>query len=366
MASILLPKKETPGQTPQSAQRVNAGILLEQEQNATLKEPAPAPGVTPTPPPSQPPKEASIVQPIETYQRDIEGVIQDKNVSVLSIATAEAERRGAQGSAEPISNPRPTSSTIKTVGLYALGFILLAGASGALAYILARPTSVNTPQAIATPFIGVDDTKDITISADTSRQSLMASLTAAKDATALSLGLVGRLLVTVASTTPTGPLLSPIDSQSFFTLMAPNMPPELLRTIRPTYLLGVHVYRNNEPFLILSVDSYEQAYAGMIAWEPSIKQDLTPLFNTIAPTHIPEQGLASTTPNPANQFIQTGFVDSIVENHDARVIQNSTGDITLLWTFLDRNTLVITTDVTAVREIISRIKQAPVTSIPTQ
>ncbi len=372
LGSILLPKKETPGQTPQSAQRVNAGLLLEQEQSATLKEPTaptPTPAAAPAPLAPEPPKpEEGGVKPLQTYRGDIESVVQDKNVSVLSIATAEAQRRGTQqmGSQEPGSHAPAQSSWLKTAGLYTLGLLLLAGASGALAYILQRPTSVNTPQAIVTPFIAVDDTKDITISADTTRLSLMSSLTAAKDSTSLALGLISRLLVTVASTTPSGPVLQAVDAQSFFSLIAPNMPPALVRTIRPTYLLGVHIFSTNAPFLIMSVDSYEQAYAGMVAWEPYMQQDLAPLFNTPAKIHIPEEGLASSTPSADSKFIQTGFVDSIVENHDARVIQNGTGDISLLWTFLDRNTLVVATNGTTVREIISRLKEAPITSVPTQ
>jgi hypothetical protein len=371
LSKILLPKKETPGQTPASAQRINAGILLEQEQGATLLPQTPATEVPPAAAdasisePTQK-KEEPVVQPIETYQRDIEDLVKDKNVSVLSIAAAEAERRG---SVQPSVTQEGTSashrSLLKNSALYGLGFLLLVGASGMLAYILVRPTAVSTPQAVpAAPFIAVDDTKDITILPSTTRGNLMSSLTAAKQATSLSLGLISRLLVNVASTTPSGPVLLPIDAQSFFTLIAPNMPQGLLLTLRPTYLLGVHVYNDNQPLLILSVDSYEQAYAGMLAWEPYMQQDLSPLFDYTPTAHIPEEGVATSTPAP--QFIQTGFVDKIVENHDARVIQNSTGDISLLWTFLDRNTLVITTNDATLREIISRLQQAPVTPVPGQ
>ena len=326
---------------------------------------APALPVTPTPPAAQ----QEGVRSIETYRGDIENLVKDKNVSVLSIAAAEAARRGShQSDAIAPSTPKQSSGLLKTIGLYALGLVLLVGASGALAYIVERPTSVATPPAApAAPFIAVDDTKDITIAGGTPRASLMGSLTAARDSTSLSLGLIARLLVTVASTTPAGTqVLMPIDAQSFFTIIAPNMPGALLRTISPTYLLGVHVYTTNAPFLILHVDSYEQAYAGMIAWEPYMQQDLAPLFTTAAPIHIPEEGIATSTPAPSVQFFQTGFTDSIVENHDARVIQNSSGDISLLWTFIDRNTLVIATNSTTVREIISRLKDAPVTPNPGQ
>jgi hypothetical protein len=124
------------------------------------------------------------------------------------------------------------------------------------------------------------------------------------------------------------------------------------------------VYNDNQPFLIVRVDSYEAAYAAMLAWEPTMQADLSPLFDYTPTVHIPEQGIATTT--TPTQFIQTGFVDKIVENHDARVIQNSTGDVSLLWTFIDRNTLIITTNDATLREIISRLQTAPVTPIPGQ
>ncbi|HEY5383294.1 MAG TPA: hypothetical protein VIJ88_01940 [Candidatus Paceibacterota bacterium] len=365
LGKILLPKKETPGATPASAQRINAGILLEQERQATLTPTVSEPKteIPSIPPPKK--EEESMVQPIETYQRDIEDLVKDKNVSMLTIAAAEAERRGSQHTDAEAGNKKHTIrlnlSLFKNIAFYGLGFLLLVAASGALAYIVERPTSVSMPQPIAAPFIAVDDTKVITILPDTTRGNLMSSLTAAKQATSLSIGLISQLLVTVASST-NGQTLLPVDAQSFFTLIAPNMPQNLLLTLRPMYLLGVHVYNNNQPFLILSVDSYEQAYASMLAWEPYMQQDLSPLFDYTPAAHIPEQGVATST--APVEFLQSGFVDKIVENHDARVIQNSTGDISLLWTFLDRNTLVITTNDATLREVISRLQQAPVTPIP--
>ena len=195
----------------------------------------------------------------------------------------------------------------------------------------------------------------------------MNDLTSAQAAVNLSLGLIDRLLPAVASTTPSGQTLVTMDAQTFLSTLAPDIPPNLLRTVTPTFLLGVHVYVGNQAFLILNVDSYEDAYAGMLAWESSMLADLSPLFAYTPSPHIPEENIStSSAVTPADEFLQTGFVDRIVENHDARVLQNSTGDIYLLWTFLDRNTLVITTNDATLREIISRLQNAPVTPIPGQ
>ncbi len=371
---ILLPKKEVPGQTPLSAQRINAGALLEQEiaagslgtdtEQARVEEKAAeAKSVTASTPT---PTEETLVKPLETFQRDIESVVQHDNVSVLSIATAEANRRATTGEEEPAAKKERTRSTLLNIAMIAGGLIFLIGASGALAYLLVRtsPVPIATTNTGSSTFISVDAVKEITLTPDEPRQQVMANLGAARQATSLSLGLISQLVVSESSTTPSGSVVSPLSAQDFLTLIAPNIPATLARSLKPDYLLGVHVYNGNQAFILVNVYSYEEAYSGMLAWEPYVSQDLAPLFTYTPSPRIPEQGLATTSSNPANQFIQTGFVDKIVENHDARVLQNQYGDIYLLWTFLDRNTLVITTNDATLREVISRLKNAPITPIP--
>ena len=375
LGKVLLPKKEVPGQTPLSAERINAGVLLEQEQTAA-KEGAPAAAEAPDAPVPLKPKNTATVKPIETYQSDIEQLVQDKNVSVLQIAAAEAERRARTGGSaaqtpvvkETFSEKLEKFKQLwKKVAMVIAGVLLLCAAAGGLAYVFLRPTSTPPVQAPSSPFIAVDDTKVITVDPTDSRSDIMAQLTSAQASVNLSLGLIDRLLPAVASTTPNGgQTLVAMDAQTFLSILAPDIPPQLLRTINPTFLLGVHVYDGNQALLIFNVDSYEDAYAGMLAWEPTMLNDLSPLFAYTPGPHINGTVSTSSVATTSNEFIQTGFIDDIVENHDARVLQNSTGDIYLLWTFLDRNTLVITTNDATLREIISRVEQAPVTPIPGQ
>ena len=60
----------------------------------------------------------------------------------------------------------------------------------------------------------------------------------------------------------------------------------------------------------------------------------------------------------------TGFVDKVVANHDARVLQSSDGTVYFLWTLLDRNTLLITTNEDTVRAVLVRLTEAPLVSLP--
>ncbi|MDO8518214.1 MAG: hypothetical protein Q7S26_02915 [bacterium] len=379
--AILLPKKEV--HTNASAQRINAGVLLEQEQNATL-----LPQVEPQstsdgsslekvlggPRFADKREDANLapdfssktsasgqnseVPPLQTYKDDIQKLIQKDRVSVVTIAAAEASRRSNATSATPAKTPWPN---LVKVLLITAGVLFLLGALGLIAYFFAPARSVPIEQALPAPFITVDTTKIITIASGATRSDTMANLYDAKKES-FSLGLVEWLVPVTPATS--GALPEAMSAQTLLGLLAPTIPADLLRTIQPTFLLGVHSFDINQPFLILKVDSYGQAYSGMLAWERSMHQNLAPLFDYIPRQRIPEENIATvstgsttltTGSSPqATPLLQTGFVDQIVANHDARVLQNNTGDIYFLWTLLDRNTIVITTNENTLREIISR------------
>jgi len=91
-----------------------------------------------------------------------------------------------------------------------------------------------------------------------------------------------------------------------------------------------------------------------------------PVFETATST---ASSTGSTTPQAVPieiPFIQTGFVDKIVENRDTRAVLNDAGDLLLLWTFLGRNSIVITTNEYTLREVVSRINVAPTIPTPGQ
>jgi hypothetical protein len=175
-----------------------------------------------------------------------------------------------------------------------------------------------------------------------------------------------------AATTPgaEGEVQTAIPAELFLPLIAPTVPDELVRTLAKEFLLGIHLFDGPQAFLILRTDFYERAFAAMLVWERTMQNELSPLFTRNPRPRTPEElapqidpmatSTATTTAQTPPVAAPNVFVDRIVENRDARVIVNSAGDILLLWTFLDRNTLVITTNEYTLREIITRIG-APVT-----
>lgn len=363
---VLLPTKEI--HSPTNAQRVSAGVLLAQEKTASLV----PENATPLPPIPTQKVEPSMVQPLETYQGDIAKVVKEKNVSVVSIASAEAQRRDANVDANTELIAKEAKALAWKGGLIVAGIICATLAFGIGAYLFIQQNSTPSANEIISPFISVDGTETVTIEDRASHQTVIQKLTATKNAVQISLGLVERILPAKEATS-TNTSIAPLDAQTFLPLLAPRMPEELYRTTGPTLLLGVHAYAGNQPFLILQVDSYEQAFSGMLAWETHMHEDLSPLFDYTPPqrisTNVPV--IANTTTAPASSstpsvtaVLQSGFVDKIIENRDARVIENDAHDTTFLWTFLDKKTIVITTNPYTLREIIARLKNAPTLSIP--
>ncbi|MDE2071525.1 MAG: hypothetical protein KGI70_02205 [Patescibacteria group bacterium] len=395
IGKILLPKKEGPA--PETTGRINAGALLEQEQRAGAEGTA-AQGAKPEqmgggaaqatgrapddfhqkivyPEPAVPAQAAapeaptppqSTLRSLETFGQDIEKLVVDKKISTVQVAAAEAQRRAhsqepqaAAAAAEPWWHSK--------VVLFVAGGILVAGALliAAAALLCPAPTTqVTTLQASAqAPFIAVDHVTQIDAGAEPNHASLMDALDTTRRAEQLSLGLLDEILVTQPATS-TGGAPTVMDAQTLLNLLAPSIPQELVRTIDPHYyLLGVHSFDQNQAFLIVRTDNYETAYAAMLAWEHTIQVDLSPLFTRTPSPHLGSTASTTQAATSSAQILPTGFSDRVVENHDARVIQNSSGDILLLWTFLDRNTLTITTNEYTLREIIARA-QAPVIPQP--
>ncbi|HEY4501918.1 MAG TPA: hypothetical protein VJJ20_02530 [Candidatus Paceibacterota bacterium] len=393
LSKVLLPKKDAP--SVDSARRINAGVLFEQERTATLPEP-PKPEAAPVLAPQK--QEPSLVKPLQTYQGDIESVVGEKNISVVSIAAAEADRRGMsklQDSATPLNQEtgRPWLRKLLMVGA---GVVLLCVAGGIGFYIYLAFQPVSVAQQSPAPFILVDDTKTVEISGSDTRSSIMQTLSAMRSGVELALGLVARIQVVKQDALGA---LQEVSAPEFLQTLAPRIPPELVRTLLPQMLLGVHSYDENQAFMLIKADSYETAYSAMLAWEATIQADLSPLFvrtpavraRTDLPPVLPAAtssasstsatsslqatttSAASTTPiststpaaiPSATPFVQGSFVDQVVANRDARVVLGPEGDILLLWVFLDRSTILITTNDATLREVISRLSQASILSLP--
>ncbi len=343
-----------------------------------------APGTEPTPPPAPTPVAPAppddTIRPLQTYRGDIESLVQKGGVSQVSIAAAEALRRDKEGDKkeeEPAKEPAEPGAWHR-YAYWGLGATLVVAATGLVAVALMRQTTVPVTTGAHTAIILVDETTVVPITGP--RLGTMAALVAARDNVQLSLGLIERLYLTAE---PGAQQPAPYPVQELLALLAPTIPPQLLRTLEDEYLLAVHSYDRNQALLLMRADSYDVAYRGMLEWETSMYSDLTPLFArtvspTLAPTPapvlpaptVPGATTTSTTtpavpPAPAEPevpvvVVNTAFVDRIVENRDIRAIVDPQGAILLLWTFIDRYTLLVATNEATLREVVARMATTPI------
>ena len=145
-----------------------------------------------------------------------------------------------------------------------------------------------------------------------------------------------------------------ISAQTFLSMLGAEATDSLARSFEPLFFFGVHVFNGNQPFLIFKTLSYENTFAGMLAWESTLQKELSPVFGA-ALTRADLQPIATST---ETILPSASFEDKVLRNKDARVFRGRGGEIVLLYSFVDHATLVITTNEYTFAEIISRLGAA--------
>ena len=102
------------------------------------------------------------------------------------------------------------------------------------------------------------------------------------------------------------------------------MPSELSRSFDKKFMVGIYSFDTNEPFIILKTSDYGASYAGMLKWEKEMSRDLGEIFSL-----------------PATLY-GAPFIDEEYKNKDLRVLRNTDGKVAMLYSFIDKNTLLIT------------------------
>lgn len=130
-----------------------------------------------------------------------------------------------------------------------------------------------------------------------------------------------------------------INSARLWSALGINLPPVLLRSLSDEFMFGIHAWNGNQSFIILKNDFYENAFAGMLKWEESMAKDLLPIM----------------TSKPADSFFGELFRDLVIKNRDIRGIVDENGEPVLMYTFVNRETVVIATHKDTLNEVISRL-----------
>ncbi len=95
----------------------------------------------------------------------------------------------------------------------------------------------------------------------------------------------------------------------------------------------------------MKVSSFDAALGGILQWEDAMSGDLAPLFGT------PVAATFDRTARTATQTREPFFVDVVHANRDMRILRDSEERERIVYSFLDRSTILIATDRTVIEEV---------------
>lgn len=122
-------------------------------------------------------------------------------------------------------------------------------------------------------------------------------------------------------------------------LLATNLPESLKNTISNDFMVGIDGTNNFTPFIILSFSNFDTALSGLRDWEPFLLQDTALLLG------IKTEGLS---------LFSKQFESEFLFNKESRVLRDENQGFVVGYTFINRNTIVITTGSTTLEEVLKR------------
>ena len=289
---------------------------------------------------------------LRTFEGDIQEAIQERNASTASMVMAEQAKTAA--SISQTKERRPSNFNKKLFIILASIILVILGLGGAYYFYLQSPLAPSAPT--------VQNPTDIPsiVSADAQKTLDLTGLGsgAARSATekaisniATSNGSVLQIMPVEKGINGSLKIINASDFISLLDLPAPNV---LSRSLNNQWMLGT--YNDNgmaAPFMILTDNFFQNAYAGMIAWENTMSDDFSNVFGY---SNITVGGSGTST--LASYFnIQGSWKDGVIQNKDVRAFTKPDGTVLILYSFVDNNTIVITTDGKALSEIINRLEK---------
>ncbi len=273
---------------------------------------------------------------LRTYSSDMADAIKNKDMSVIKIAVAEKERKEKIEPEEIIKSGNNSSKRFFIVG----GIILIIGAIVGSLFLFQNKNNSTTPPPVINnkTFISYDSQIFLDVTNVNNANDFVSLLN--KNETNNS-----ELVKAIFITRKINNIPETLTSQNFLSLLGATAPGTFTRSLSSQFLLGKYSLQNNisgtnnkATFLIFQTTNYNQTYASILEWEKTMSNDLSALFHLN---------------NSVSSLKQ--WRDVIIENKDVRVLYGESGEGILYYVFVNKNNLVITENIEALKEVVSRL-----------
>jgi hypothetical protein len=288
---------------------------------------------------------------MHTLKDDLQGVVREQKISVVRAAAIEADKRRGVEQLDIAPKRSYRGMILAAIALFVLGLLALFGV-----YYVETQTAAPTPQVQNDSLVFAESSEALPLDGQSpaTLKSLLASLRSKNG----SLGSISRVIPTVSD----NGVARPATLAEFMAAIDAHMPDDLLRALSDKFFLGFHTVDKNAPVIIVPVTSYDRAFAGMLAWEPRMNADLTPLFTPV-PQFTNQNGIPTQLFTPVPQFTnqngiptQRAFTDSVFRNYDVRTLSDDAGTIELYYSFPTRNILIIAESPYTFTEVLTRLQ----------
>lgn len=277
---------------------------------------------------------------IRTYMSDMADVVRENEMSVIKVAMAEQRTR------ERGDYYERNKETPKKKFLFALGGLLIVLIGVFVSYFLIQKAKEkNSPiQVVKTvnPLISYDSFVELDATLTTNKIDL-SNLINPEIKTNETPSTIKAFFLKQK----TEDAKNPVTLSSFLKILNITAAPgSLLRSFSEEYMIGTYATSNlsdkSHLFLMIKIDDYEPAFAGMLEWEKNMLGDLFSFFQI----NIKESD---------NYLFEKSFKDIMIKNKDIRVLYNDNNQGVLYYFFPNKEHLVITDNQESIEEIITRI-----------
>jgi len=278
---------------------------------------------------------------IRTYQSDLSKIVKNNNLSTTKMVIEEESKRRKLFK-------KVSTETKKNASLITMSIILIiAGIISVFLLNILKPTPTIKIQEIdLEPIIYTEYQKDLFFEAP-SKAKISKAVQDEVSELNIPIGSMIQMYFTERSTTENEQEMgkSLIAISELTELLDFRISSALLRFLEPNISFGYHSTTENSPFLILRTRSFEDSFPEMLKWEETILENLQSIFIEDNPVFSKDR-LRET---------KYQFKDIVIKNKDARAILDGGGKILFVYSFSDKNTIVITTNKTTLQEVFDRL-----------
>ena len=290
---------------------------------------------------------------VRTFKSDAEEAIKTERMSSVSIVLAEEKRRQKYQTALP-SDDAPKS---KKILLFIISLLFVFAGIGAFNFnYIKEKVNVAPPTKKAlrpTPLLTADSNSELNLS-DFGKKDAGNFLSKFINTADIESNSIQNIYIAKTVLEKEKETKKLVETKEFLPLISSKIPDILFRSLSPEYMLGIHSWNGNQPFIILKTESYENAFAGMLSWEKNIAGDLSALF----PRNIPPLTQEETATTEQVLSYKKDFEDVLVKNKDARALKDENGDIFLIYSLPDKETVIITSNTATLAELLDRLTRS--------